>query len=120
MKTEIEENELNIQLEKLHLKSKDWLSEIDFFQIDLEFLRKHIERNLVRLVDDGDFVCSSESLRRISATALVQADLKARIIEYRETLKLLLITQFKHTIDLSFIDKHNQIEFEIANILVQL
>ena len=119
MKTEIEEIELNTELQELYLKSKQWIAEIDFFQLDLEFLKKHIERNLSRLADDKDFVCSSESLRKITSTAKLQADLKVRIIKYRGDLEP-LITQSNQVIDLSLIENYNQFELELANILFRL
>jgi hypothetical protein len=119
MQTETDTNKLNTKLLGLFLKSKQWVTEIEFFQFDLELLRKHMERNLPRLVEHGDFLGYCQSLKKIRATAIIQADLKVRIIEYRKALEP-PIALSKPARFLSSIESYHRFELELANILVRL
>jgi hypothetical protein len=86
MTTQIEDSELNTELQELYLESKQWISDLEFLQTDLEFIKR-------LLVKGGD---NSEKLIE---TANIQdriLQLESSIAEFMQQLELLIIQEVQH------------------------
>jgi hypothetical protein len=86
MTTQIEDSELNTELQELYLESKQWISDLEFLQTDLEFIKR-------LLVKGGD---NSEKLIE---TANIQdriLQLESSIGEFMQQLELLIIQEVQH------------------------
>ena len=115
MTTVIEDNELNTELQELYLKSKQWISELDFQAEGLMFLRKLFNRNLSRLVEDDCFELIAQIT--INAVKIEQAssDLKIQIADFLHTFESLMI-QPDIRLELSLIETHNKLSAELHTI----
>jgi hypothetical protein len=86
MTTQTEDSELNTELQELYLESKQWISDLEFLQTDLEFIKR-------LLVKGGD---NSEKLIE---TANIQdriLQLESSIGEFMQQLELLIIQEVQH------------------------
>ncbi|HEY0054331.1 MAG TPA: hypothetical protein VGB63_03155 [Pedobacter sp.] len=112
MTTVIEDNELNTELQELYLKSKEWVSDLEFEAEGLMFLRKLINRNLSRLVEDDCFELIAETT--ISAVKIEQAnaDLKNRIVDYLHNFEHLVL-QPDIKLELNLIETHNKLTTDL-------
>jgi len=104
MTTIIEDNELNTELQELYLVSKRWLSDLDFLENELEFLRRRLEK--------FDMATNWIDLDEIARIETKHADLKAHIMDYAHKLEP-LITENKQPFDINLVETYAQIETEL-------
>jgi len=104
MTTIIEDNELNTELQELYLVSKRWLSDLDFLENELEFLRRRFKT--------FDMATNWIDLQEITRIDKKHADLKAHIMNYAHKLEP-LITETKQPFDINLIETYAQIETEL-------
>ncbi|WP_316815738.1 hypothetical protein [Pedobacter nyackensis] len=109
MTTTIEDNELNAELQELYLTGKQWLSDLDFFENELIFLKKLSQSN-VKLPDEDNF---SERLRTLTDHF---RNLKTDIQQFIQTLGILTVATQKK-IELSFLEDHIQLKLKIEQLL---
>ncbi len=115
MTTVIEDNELTTELQELYLKSKEWLSDLEFQAEGLLFLRKLFNRNLKRFLKDDSF----ELIAQISISAVkieeANSDLKNRIVDYLHNFERLMI-QPDIKIELDLIETNNKLTTDFYTI----
>ncbi len=104
MTTIIEDNELNTELQELYLVSKRWLSDLDFLENELEFLRRRFKT--------FDLATNWVDLQEIARIEKKHADLKVQIMNYARKLEP-LITETKQPFDINLIETYAQIETEL-------
>jgi hypothetical protein len=86
MTTQIEDSELNTELQELYLESKQWISDLEFLQTDLEFIKR-------LLVKGGD---NSEKLIETADIQDRILQLENSIAEFMQQLELLIIQEVQH------------------------
>jgi hypothetical protein len=86
MTTQTEDSELNTELQELYLESKQWISDLEFLQTDLEFIKR-------LLVKGGD---NSEKLIETADIQDRILQLENSIAEFMQQLELLIIQEVQH------------------------
>lgn len=109
MTTTIEDNELNAELQELYLTGKQWLSDLDFFENELAFLKKLSQSN-VKLPEQDNF------LQRLRTLTDHYQNLKTDVQQFIQTLGILAVATEKK-IELSFLEDHIQLKFKIEQLL---
>ena len=115
MTTVIEDNERNTELQELYLKSKEWISDLDFQTEGLMFLRKLFNRNLSRLIEDDCFELIAQIT--INAVKIEQAhnELKSRIGDYLHNFDHLM-SEPDVQLELSLLETYNKLVADLNNI----
>ena len=116
MTTEIEDAELNTELQELYLKSKQWISELDFLESELEFLKKLYGRTFSILVLEDDFEKISEILIKAAKVELNQTELRESINKFMLQLEH-LITLPNQRLNLILIQTDTQLEIRLHALL---
>ena len=116
MTTEIEDAELNTELQELYLKSKQWISELDFMESELEFLKKLYGRTFSILVLEDDFEKISEILIKAAKVELNQTELRESINKFMLQLEH-LITLPNQRLNLILIQTDTQLEIRLHALL---
>ena len=116
MTTEIEDAELNTELQELYLKSKQWISELDFMESELEFLKKLYGRTFSILVLEDDFEKISEILIKAAKVELNQTELRESINKFMHQLEH-LITLPNQRLNLILIQTDTQLEIRLHALL---
>ena len=116
MTTEIEDAELNTELQELYLKSKQWISELDFLESELEFLKKLYGRTFSILVLEDDFEKISEILIKAAKVELNQTELRESINKFMHQLEH-LITLPNQRLNLILIQTDTQLEIRLHALL---
>jgi hypothetical protein len=109
MKKAIEDNELNVELQELYLVDKQWLSDLEFINTELAFLKKLAMSHSVKV---------SESERAdIAVSEKTYCDLKMDLLAFLHQLEP-LVTQKKKNIDLSIIETYTHLNQTLADALL--
>ena len=116
MTTEIEDAELNTELQELYLKSKQWISELDFLESELEFLKKLYGRTFSILVLEDDFEKISEILIKAAKVEINQMELRESINKFMHQLEH-LITLPNQRLNLILIQTDTQLEIRLHALL---
>ncbi len=109
--TTIENNELEAELQELVLIGKQWISELDFLQCELEVLNK--------LFKKASFMISKVDFDKRNNLEKIHINLRNRIQEYLQILEALVINP-KHKIDISLVDSYTQLARELEQVLQRL
>lgn len=108
MTTAIEDNELNAELQELYLVNKQWLSDLQFLDTELEFLRKLAANNPVAVV-------RTEELNSLLDIKNSYSNLKKDILDYLGELEPLIVE--KHgDFNLLLIEKYALFKDRLAEI----
>ncbi|WP_448697563.1 hypothetical protein ACFGVR_12745 [Mucilaginibacter sp. AW1-3] len=105
MTTTIEDNQLNTELQELYLVSKQWISDLTFFESEFNFLKKRFEETLNANDNMGE-------LERIAAIQTKHKDFEFRIQNYLHRLEP-FITEAKQPLNINLIETYAQIESEL-------
>lgn len=116
MTTTIEDNELGAELQELYLKTKHWISDVEFIESELGFLKLLFVRKFPHLFKTADFEDIAESLKKIDRVECALPKLKHQIQVYLDKLESLII-EVKQNMDLSLIEIHTNLEIELTNTL---
>jgi hypothetical protein len=116
MTTEIEDAELNTELQELYLKSKQWISELDFMESELEFLKKLYGRTFSILVLEDDFEKISEIFIKAAKVEINQMELRESINKFMHQLEH-LITLPNQRLNLILIQTDTQLEIRLHALL---
>ncbi len=108
MTTAIEDNELNAELQELYLVNKQWLSDLEFLDTELEFLTKLAASNPVAVV-------RTEELNNLLDIKNSYRGLKKDILSYLHELEPLIVEKHKD-FNLLLIEKHAQLKDRLAEI----
>jgi hypothetical protein len=108
MKTAIEDIELNTELQELYLVNKQWLSDLQFLDTELEFLRKLAANNPVAVI-------RTEELNNLLDVKNSFNVLKKDIMTWLTELEPLIVAKHK---DFNFllIEKYAQLKERLAEI----
>lgn len=109
--TTIENNELEAELQELVLIGKQWISELDFLQCELEVLNK--------LFKKASFMICKVDFDKRNNLEKIHINLRNRIQEYLQILEALVINP-KHKIDISLVDSYTQLARELEQVLQRL
>ncbi|RRN78192.1 hypothetical protein EIM50_15760 [Pseudoxanthomonas sp. SGD-10] len=101
MRTTIEENELNTELQELYLKNKQWLTDLDFLESELMLLKTSLKKN--------DISSNGEAYVRLSGSETVLAKLKTDLLSYLHRVEN-LIKNPGQIFDLSIIETYALLE----------
>jgi hypothetical protein len=116
MTTVIEENQRNEELHKRYLISKRWISDLELFNQDLNFLQKLVERCYSQLKK----LEMSESLLEMKLNVLnlqtQSIEIERKVLHHLTLLKP-LINNGHHNYEISLIETHNLLEREISGLL---
>lgn len=116
MTTVIEDNQLSTELQELYLISKHWISDLEFFDKDLQIVEK---------LFGGTFsgLTKQEGSENIAILKLNIATLehkgngiKASVLNYMHSLEPLIANTSGH-FDLSLVETHSQLEIEIGELV---
>lgn len=108
MTTAIEDNELNAELQELYLVNKQWLSDLEFLDTELEFLTKLAANNAIAIVRTEEL----NSLQDIGNTYVV---LKRDILNYLHQLEPLIVAKTKD-LDITLIENYTQLKNRLSDI----
>src|SRR5215469_8331681 len=100
MTTAIEDGELDAELQELYLVNKQWLSEIEFLDTELEFLRK---------LTTGHGISKTEELHGLYDIENTYASLKTDVLTYLRQLEPLIIAENK-MLNFTLIDRYLQLK----------
>lgn len=108
MTTVIEDKELDAELQELYLVNKQWLSDLQFLDTELEFLRKLAANNPVAVV-------RTEELNNLLDIKNSYLRLKKDILAYLRELEPLIVGEQKY-FSLLLIEKYAQLKDGLAEI----
>ncbi|WP_449436904.1 hypothetical protein [Pedobacter steynii] len=109
--TTIENNELETELQELFLISKQWISELDFLEYELDLLNK--------LFKKAYFIISKGDFDKLSNLNKIHLDLKQRIQNYIQVLESLIVNP-RQKIDSSLVDTYAQLAQDLEQIFKRL
>lgn len=116
MTTVIEDNELNTELQELYLKSKEWISELEFLESDLDFLKKLFGRTFSPMIKNDDYEEIAKILLKAAKVETTQLELKKQIVDYLHKLESLIV-EMKQNFDISIVETHYQLELELKRVI---
>jgi hypothetical protein len=108
MTTAIEDNELDTELQELYLVNKQWLSDLQFLDTELEFLRKLAANNPVAVVRTEEL---NNLLDVKNSYNVLKKDISAWLVE----LEPLIVAKHKD-FDFLLIEKYAQLKERLAEI----
>ena len=106
MTTLIEDSELNTELQELYLKSKQWISDLEFLHTEIEF----IKALLLKGVNNPELLIQTADIHN----RLVL--LKKSIADFMKQLEL-LITQEVLLMDMHLLEKYSKLLYRQEDIL---
>lgn len=110
MTTVIEDNELDTELQELYLKNKQWITDLDFFEKELQFLKDFQKKKLAILSDKyGEGI---EISVRIYNAQTYYTDLKENLFNFSRQIED-LIKKPKQGFSMSLIDTYAALELKI-------
>ena len=112
MTTTIEDNELRTELQELYLVSKQWMSDLEFIDNEINFFKKIIAQAEASPLVSEDV----KTLRRLRDT---HSNLKKRITNYIHQLEP-LITESSQAFRLYLIENHAELYTGINSMLVEI
>ena len=116
MTTVIEDSELSSELQELYLKTKHWISDVEFVENELRFLKLLFSKKFPQVFKSADFEDIAELLKKIDKIDTTLPKLKSNILVYMNTLESLIV-EVKQNMDVSLIENHTKLEFELNGVL---
>ncbi len=110
MTTAIEDNELNTELQELYLKNKQWITDLEFLEIELQFLKHFQEKKLDLLIDKPTE--GIEITVRIYNAQISYDTLKQDLFAFLHQIES-LIKKPKQAFDMALIDTYAALEIKI-------
>lgn len=117
MTTTIEDNQLSAELQELYLLSKHWITDLEFLERDLDFLKNLSERISPPLIKKNDFEKIADILISIAQIDKTQAKLKNAITIYLHKLEQ-LINKCDQNFEINLIETHTQLEQKLNKLLL--
>ena len=112
MTTSIQQDELATELQELYLKSKQWISELDFQGDDLTFLKRLFGINCPLLIMHNEFDKITNVMIEAARIEENQSRIRQEISDFMATLAT-LIKKPDPVIGTSLIQCYNQIETDL-------
>ncbi|HTE00107.1 MAG TPA: hypothetical protein VK668_12520 [Mucilaginibacter sp.] len=110
MKTIIEDNELNTELQELYLVSKKWISDLEFLDSELEFLKKLFQtHSFVQFLE--------QDLAMLLKLDNAHSELKSDVTLYMHLLEPLIVDP-EHKLNVDLIEIYAKLESRLAEILL--
>jgi hypothetical protein len=109
MTTKSEESELDTELQELYLVSKQWITDLEFLDSELDFLKKlagHQQPDAVR----------AEEFAQLTGLAETYALLKCNIADYLHRLEP-LITHSSGNFGLDLVEEYSQLQHRLKEVL---
>ncbi|SDW90949.1 hypothetical protein SAMN05444411_102441 [Lutibacter oricola] len=104
----------NLTIEQLNKKAQLWVSEIEFIDIEQEFLKELITEHIIGLCSTNNFKKAKLYLKGLEYEKNVAIDLKEQVNNHKVNLALLMENIFLKKED-SFRTIHKQLDLEINN-----
>ena len=108
MTTAIEDNELDDELQELYLVNKQWLSDLEFLDTEVEFLTKLAANNAITIV-------RTEELNNLHDIENTYVSLKKDVLAYLHQLEPLIVAE-KKDLDMAFIENYSQLKKRLDEI----
>lgn len=118
MTTAIEDDQLNTELQELYLLSKHWISDLEFLERDLEFLKNLFGKVFSPLIQKDDFE-KIDILVRAAKIDKEQAGLRNEISIYLHRLEQ-LISNCNQNFEINLIETYTQLEHKLTQVLLDL
>ena len=109
MKTIVEDDELNTELQELYLVNKKWISDLAFLDSELEYLKK-----LFQMPSVVQF--SEQDLEMLLKLDISHTDLKNDVTLYMHQLELLIVDP-EHKLNVGLIEIYSKLESRLGEIL---
>lgn len=116
MTTAIEDKELSSELQELYLKTKHWISDVEFVENELGFLKLLFSKKFPQVFKNADFEDIAELLKKIDKIDTALPKLNSNIHIYMNKLESLIV-EVKQNMDVSLIENHTKLEFELNGVL---
>lgn len=110
MTTAIEDRELNTELQELYLISKQWITELDFLEGEIDFLKKLTAKLLAPVTQIREF-------DKLAAIEKTYVSLKVDMLNYLHNLEP-LIKQTQQHFDLLLIENYAHLKLRLNDALV--
>lgn len=117
MTTVIEDNQLNAELQELYLLSKDWISDIEFLERDLDFLKKLFGETFSPLVQKDNYELIADILINTAKIDKTQVSLKIDILNYLHNLEQ-LINNCDQSFYLNLLETHTKLEQKLRTLIL--
>lgn len=101
-------------IEYLHSKSQQWISEIEFIKIEQDFLKELLAEHIIGLCDTNNFTKAKLLLNGIDHEAKLGDTLIESIKEHKINLALLIENIYLKKENL-FREKHKSLNIEVKN-----
>ena len=112
MTTSIEKDELATELQELYLKGKEWISDLDFQEDEIKFLKMLFGINCPLLVKHNEFEEISDTLIEAAKLEGNRLRLKKDICDFMNLLSRLIKT-IDPNIDTNLIQWNSQLEADL-------
>ena len=109
MTTAIEDSELNTELQELYLEAKQWITDLDFLDSELAFLKK-LTGNLHARADQ------KEEVEKLAGLEKTYYDLKNEMHNYLHQLEP-LIAQKKENFNMALIETYTHLKWRLDEVL---
>lgn len=116
MTTEIEDNELNTELQELYLIGKRWLSDLDYFEVDLKILHKLFAKELCTLIRKEGYENIAGIVLNIGDIENRREHIRTGVLRFMQHLEPLIINP-NQKIDLNLIETQSTLQREIGSLL---
>jgi hypothetical protein len=117
MPTPIEDIQRDGELQELHFLSSPWLSDLEFLETDLLFLKNLLGGTPSPLIVKEDFKKIANMLIIVALIKKAHVELKHQILSYQHKLKQ-LISNPGMLFDTSLINTHTELEQKLRGILL--
>jgi hypothetical protein len=109
MKTKMEEDELDTELQELYLESKQWITDLEYLDNELEFLKRLVN-------DQRPDAVRAEEFARLEATGNSYNELKQDMAAFLHKLEP-LITHTSRNYTLDLIETYAQLQYRLGGML---
>jgi len=109
MTTAIEDGELNTELQELYLEAKQWITDLDFLDSELAFLKKLTANLAIQADKKGE-------VEKLTGIEKVYIDLKHEMHNYLHQLEP-LITQKQENFSVSLIETYTHLKWRLDEVL---
>lgn len=112
----IEENQLNKEIQELYLISKKWISDLEFFERNLSFLQKLVDRGCSQLKEYEGNASIAEMKLTVTNLQNCSEKLKKNVTSYLSVLEQ-LVKDSSQDYGVGLIETHSYLEYEISSLL---
>lgn len=116
MTTTQQDNELNAEIQELYLKTKHWISDLNFMESNLYFLKRFAESNFPVLIKFVDLDKIAEIMLNFDKIEKAHSALKNDIPKYLHRLEPLII-ESDQNFDIGLMETHMQLERQVNDML---